>query len=73
MLASGQTDEAETLARQLVESGPDMSLGYKMLGWMSLAAGKLDEARQSWQQALERSSDPLEQQALSGWLDALPQ
>jgi tetratricopeptide (TPR) repeat protein len=73
MLAKGQADEAQVIARQLVEETPDASLGHRVLGWVLLAAGKPDQARQAWQQALERSSDALEQQALSGWLGALPQ
>ena len=70
-LAQGQIEDAEALARQMVQEDPDTPWGYEMLGWVLRATGEFDEARQAWEQALERAEDPEEQEALACWLEAL--
>lgn len=70
-LAQGQIEEAEVLARQIVEEVSDDPLGYEMLGWVLHAEGKFDETRKAWEQGLGRAEDPEEREALAQWLESL--
>jgi len=70
-LAQGRTDEAEALARQIVEEEPDISLGYTILGSVLLAKALPDEAREAWEQALECAEAPEEREMLTQWLEGL--
>jgi len=71
-LARGEIEEAEALARQIIEEVSDDSLGYEMLGWVLRAEGKFNATRETWEQALERTGDPEERKALAQWLESLP-
>jgi tetratricopeptide (TPR) repeat protein len=68
-LASGQADDAERLARQIVEEAPDLSLGYIVLGSALLAQNLPDEARQAWELAMASSETPGEREMLTQWLE----
>lgn len=71
-LADGQADDAEALAREIIEEAPGLSLGHAVVGTVLFAQGLPDEARRAWRQARDLPGDPDEQQALSRWLDLLP-
>ena len=70
-LAQGQVEEAEALARQMVDEIPDAPWGHKVLGWVLHGKGDLDGARQAWERALERAKDSQEREVLARWIEAL--
>jgi tetratricopeptide (TPR) repeat protein len=70
-LARGQAEDAESLARSMMQETPNMPWGYEMLGWVLRAGSRLDEARQAWTSALRFTSDPQEKGAIERWLESL--
>jgi len=67
-LARGEAGAAETLACQIVDAAPQVSLGYRVLGWVQLAQDQVEAVRQAWQQALDYAQHPAERDALTLWL-----
>lgn len=71
LLAQGQVDLAEDVARQLVKSSRQRSLGYRMLGYALLAQARNKDAAKAWRQALRRAKTREEESALKVWLAGL--
>ncbi len=67
-LALGDLEAAATLAQRIVEAAPDLSLGYRVLGWALVAQSRLDAARAAWEAALLYAQEDAEKQALQQWL-----
>jgi tetratricopeptide (TPR) repeat protein len=67
-LALEDPEAAETLARRIVEVAPNLSVGYRVLGWALVAQSRLDEARSTWETALPYAREDAERQALQQWL-----
>lgn len=71
-LAEGRSAAAESLTQSMIRQHPDDPWGHAMLGWVELASGDPAAAREAWQEALARTDDPQDRQALSGRLESLP-
>lgn len=70
-LAGNQMAEAEELANQVTTEFPDFAQGFLVAGCERFAAGDKRAARQYWQQAVERSHDAQQREAVAAWLAEL--
>jgi tetratricopeptide (TPR) repeat protein len=70
-MAGHQIEEAEALARKMVQANPDASWGYKMLGWVLCTESKVDEARNAWESALHYVTVSQEKGIIEQWLKGL--
>jgi Flp pilus assembly protein TadD len=72
LLAQGRPDEAEALARRMMQDQPEGPWGPAMLGWVLKARGDAVGANAAWEQALERTRDTQDREAIVVWLQSVP-
>jgi tetratricopeptide (TPR) repeat protein len=71
-IARHQIEEAESLARKMLQENPDAPWGHKMLGWVLRTESKVDKARNAWKSALQYATTPQEKGVIEQWLKRLP-
>jgi len=67
----GDRKQALTLTQQAIESDPEESIGYRMLGCLHFLQGDYEQARQAWDRALESRLSQEEDAIIRDWLNLL--
>ncbi len=66
-----EKEQAIALAQMAIESDPEESTGYRMLGCLHFLQGDYEQARQTWKKALESRLSHQEEAITRGWLNLL--
>jgi tetratricopeptide (TPR) repeat protein len=69
-LARGNIEQATQLIDRILENAPSQPVGYELAGFLALAQGNRDKAKQAWGKAVEYAED-LEREAVAAWLAQL--
>ncbi|NLG99974.1 MAG: tetratricopeptide repeat protein [Chloroflexi bacterium] len=64
-------EQALNFAQRAIESDPEESTGYRMLGCLYFLQGDYEQARQAWERALESRLSQDEDAIIRNWLEGL--
>ena len=69
----GDSDKALENAQRAVESDSNESTGYRIKGCLYFSLGRVYEAREAWETAMQKRISTAEKEAVQQWLNAVPE